>query len=544
MKVFLLGLDGMTLRIVEPYIRANLLPNFKKILKDGAYGILRSTIPPVTGPAWTSLVTGKNPGKHGLYEFRKRNGYKTKLVTKGTSAYAEPLWKILSRNGKRVMVINVPFTYPPDEVNGIMISGMMTPNISTEFVFPKELKKYLFKIIPDYRIEIYSVRFKLTGEKSNLLDMAFKVTKDERKLMNHFLAEWPSDFFFITFVGPDRIQHFMWDEILSMTPECVEYYQLLDGILGDILQQIDDGVLFIASDHGFAAVKRVFFINNFFRDLGLLQTQENKKPERTTPNMGDIILRISYRMGLLSLKKYLPLRLVNSVKHFISKGTMMGPDADQKIAGIEIDWEKTKVFSSLGGGIISINLKGREPKGTVGKEDYEALCKLVERELLSIKDPKTGKNIVKAVFRGDEIYSPENKEDGRPDLLVVMNDGYTIHTELGKEILSECIVMRRKIAAAHERDGIFAAYGSVINNKRIDADIYDIMPTICYLMGTAIPEDVDGRVLTEVIARDFVAKNRIKFMKAGEQKSPEENALGEKETQELVKQLKNLGYLG
>jgi predicted AlkP superfamily phosphohydrolase/phosphomutase len=532
MKVFILGLDGMAPRIVESYVKADLLPNFKNVIDAGASGVLRSTIPPITGPAWISLATGKTPGKHHVFEFRKRKGYNASPVTKNTSADAEPIWGILSRNGRTVQILNVPFAYPPDKVNGIMVSGLMTPNTRTEFTFPKEFKHEISKLIPDYRIDIQTRDFLVSGDKNLLLKEVFKITEDRRRLMNHCLDTRPCDLFFVAFVGPDRLQHFMWDQICSFDSECVRYFRLLDNILGDIMKRMDDdSVLFITSDHGFSAVRKTFYVNKFFEEHGLLRTRKRRGPQQKLGKTNSFnVMRFFYKLllrtKLLSLKKYVPLRLLTFLKNCLWSFVL-------------VDWKNTKVFSLLWYG-ISVNLKGREPLGCVEQQDYSQLCEVVKEKLLNAKDPETGENIVKSVFKADELYPSKGHVDGKPDLIYVLNDGYAARDNL----MSEDILKRKEwtMSGCHDRNGLLLAYGNAIRNTRINADIYDVMPTVLYLLGLAVPEDVDGRILTEVIAPEFVGKNEARFEKPRSVELSEPQ-IRKEEAEEVERQLRGLGYL-
>jgi len=536
MKVFLLGLDGLTLRIVEPYVQAGLLPNFKKVMEKGAHGILRSTTPAVTGPGWTSMATGKNPGKHGIYEFRRRKGYKTEIITRNTSVHAEPIWKILSREGKRVVVANVPMTYPPDAVNGIMVSGLMTPGLDTNFVYPAEFKKELLAQIPGYQLDIDSTTLFSNIGRKKLMKEIFKVTEDGRYLMHYLLEKEPWDFFFYVFVGSDRIQHFMWDKILSQDPECVHYYQLLDAIVGDLLKRLDDDtVLWIASDHGFCKVDKFFAINSFFHEAGFLDVHEKHKSKIDKPGATSqkILSAVADVVKSFHVAKILPDFLVDRLKKLLPN-----PEFTVDL----IDWEKTRAFSLLEYGLVSLNLRGREPNGIVEEHEYDRLCTQIKDALLAVTDPETGKTIVKDVLRGHHIYSLEHG-DHRPDLIVVMHEGYRIYVGLGRSILSENRLRRVRVTADHEREGLFAVYGKPINNEKIEAEIYDLVPTLLYLMGMAIPEDVDGRVLKEIICEEFVEKNEVKFEKAGKLTASEANTVPEEDEEAITRQLKKLGYL-
>ncbi|MHC4115443.1 MAG: alkaline phosphatase family protein [Planctomycetota bacterium] len=537
MRSFFLGLDGMTLNVVEPYVKAGFLPNLKRIMDAGSYGILHSTIPSITGPGWVSLATGKNPGKHGVYEFRKRIHYKGELITKSTSPGAEPIWSILSRNSKNVTVINAPFTYPPDKVNGVMISGFMTPSTDTEFVFPKEVRNEVFDLLPNYRFEVSQKTLMRSSNTNRLSKEIYAITEDVRRLMNHFLDKNETDLFYTVFIGPDRLQHFLWHQVVSMRPECVEYYKLLDDIIGDILNRMDDEtVLFIASDHGFEQAKKSFCINNLFRQMGLLHIRGNipiKKRLGRLKFTTENIERFAVRSGLSKIKKIIPSSVINFANNFIPS---------KLITESQVDWQKTQVFSLLRYGIISVNLKGRESDGIVQEKDYAQLCEIIRRKLLEVKDPATGQTIVKEVFKGQELYSPECSGD-MPDLVVLMKKDYLVREALWEDTISKSKFGKRYVTADHHRDGIFIAYGNNIINNRTDANIYDIMPTMLYLMGVAIPEDVDGRVLTEIISPDFVEKNRIKIEKKTKLAPLQENTLSREESKKIRERLRNLGYL-
>ena len=536
MRAFLLGLDGLTLKVVEPYAKAGHLPNFKKIMEDGCYGILRSTVPSITGPAWVSMATSKNPGRHGIYEFRKKIGYGTEIMTKSTSPDAEPIWSILNRNDKKVIAVNIPFTYPPDKIDDVMISGFMTPDMESDFVYPKEEKENLFRLIPDYMIDIDETLFAHSRSRTKLITEITKITANRRRLMNHYLKTRQWDLFFIVFTGTDRMQHFLWEQVMAMEPECVEFYKLMDDVLGDVIDNLDDEtVLLIGSDHGFTYVNKFFAINTFFNQKGLLHLKNGKqlnfsKKENLPKRMFEEAIGLAKMAGI---KKLLPSSIVNHIKKAIPK-----PD----ITVDQIDWSRTKAFSLLYYGIIYLNIKDREPEGIVDRGQYDAICQEVTDLLMQVEDPETGNKVIKQVFRGDKLYTNAD-ENGRPDLVIIVNEGYRVYVGLDKPVISENRMRRKKITADHERDGFFAAYGSVINNMRIDAEIYDIMPTILYLMGTAIPEDVDGKILTQAINKDFLDNNEIKYESARTTSLVVGTDINGKETEQIEKQLRDLGYL-
>lgn len=537
MKVFLFGLDGMTMRILKPYIADGLLPNFAKVLDGGSSGILRSTIPFYTGPGWTSIATGMNPGKHNIFGFWKKKGYKTELVTKNNSVLAEPVWKILSRKGKKVAVMNVPFTYPPDKVNGVMLSGLMTPEVGIDkdikFTHPEELQDEIFRIVPDYQIGVKFDKLLFYGKKDGVLEEVFKTTKQDRTIMMSLLEKDNWDFFYMCFDGTDRLQHFLWDEIISKDSKCVSYYQYLDEILGDVLKQNDDTALFIVSDHGFRHSDRGFHINNFLKDLDLLNTK------------GDIQRKVTGTIGQRVAMSGFGRRMWRFVKNLLPmwlKRYLVTNILKQHSSEDEIDWQQTKAFSLLGEGCVSINLKDREPNGVVEEQDYEDLCNSLKQKLLEFRDPENGRKVIKEVHIASEIYQPHNRSLA-PDLVAVAYEGYTINQTIVNEVMSENKMGGLHVNGDHEREGVIAVYGDVINKKEIDASIYDVMPTILYLMGQAIPEDVDGRVLTEIIDPAFVAENEVRFEKSQAAIAEKDHSLGDKERKEIEQQLRDLGYM-
>jgi len=142
-KLLVIGLDGASLELVSRWASEGLLPSFGRLLKNGSSGTLRSTIPALTPTAWTSLFTGKNPGKHGAYEFlrRRRDSYELDYVRNDLPRLGT-IFRLFSDAGKRVAAINVPFTYPPEPINGIMIAGLGAPD-NDRFVYPLDLVPYL-----------------------------------------------------------------------------------------------------------------------------------------------------------------------------------------------------------------------------------------------------------------------------------------------------------------------------------------------------------------------------------------------------------------
>jgi len=224
-KSMIIGLDGATFDLIKPWANAGELPTFKKLMKEGVWGELESTIPHVTPPAWTSITTGKNPGKHGIFDFmsiEKSDGkWKLKLYN-SRSKKSKEIWDYL--RDKKSIIVNVPLTYPPRVINGTMITGMLTPDIkNSDFTYPKEFKGEILKSFPEYIIELNWSGYK--GKERKFLEDLYKMSEERIKLFWYlFGKEW--DFLFFVFVGTDRMQHIIWDG-----KELLGYYQYLDKFL-------------------------------------------------------------------------------------------------------------------------------------------------------------------------------------------------------------------------------------------------------------------------------------------------------------------------
>ena len=470
-KVLVIGLDGATFDVIRPMIEQNRLPNIAGLIGSGVHGKLTSTIPPHSPVAWSSFVTGKNPGKHGVYYFLgdTLETYNRALVS-SKSIRTEKLWQILSRNGKRVGIIDVPLTYPPDEVNGFMISGMLTPSEESIFTYPANLHTELIIKLGDYPLEERVLHEFKKGNALDALKQLYYLTNKRRDAAFYLMHKYDWDFFMIVFRGTDLIQHVafkFWDKNYCKQHEleCTkfgeiifQFYEKIDAIIGDILTQVRDKcTTIIMSDHGMRPVSKHFFINKWL-----------------------------IKEGFLRLKRFYLLASIFKIRNTPSL----------------IDWSKTKAFSSWAGGeaMIRINLAGREPCGSVkpGRE-YEQIREQIIDRLYQIKDPDTGNPIIEKVYKKEEIYSGPFLREA-PDLQIVTNDmSYHPRGEFAaKQVL---MTPQEATPGMHHIDGILIMNGPPIRKATqiSGARIIDLAPTILYLLNLPIPDDVDGRVLFEAL---------------------------------------------
>ena len=306
MRVIVIGLDGATFDLILPWVKEGHLPTFKKLMENGSWGELESTMPPLTGPAWSSFMTGKNPGKHGIFDFMCRDpkGYDW-ITINATQRKGPSFWRLLSDRGKRVIIFNVPVTYPPEEVNGVMISGYLTPPKAKDFVFPPALKKDL-----EGQIGLDSTFFPgatySVGREEKFIQAVDEMTDRTIRVMDFLMGRFPWDCFVGVFQTPDLLQHCLWKDLGHPVfgKAFLDQYQKIDRYLGTLLPSLDDRtLLMIMSDHGFGDLKKQIFLNTWLLSKGFLKLKSTLacKMKEAIFRLGIVPMKIhqlSLRLGM------------------------------------------------------------------------------------------------------------------------------------------------------------------------------------------------------------------------------------------------------
>jgi predicted AlkP superfamily phosphohydrolase/phosphomutase len=537
-KVLVVGLDGGTFRLLNPLMERGLLPNLASLADEGVWGELQSTIPPITAPAWSSFMTGKNPGKHRLFSWQEpvSQGGDRNWVN-SHSIRGEKLWHAVGRQDRSVGVLNVPMTYPPEEVCGFLVSGMLTPSIESEFTYPRELGSSLREL--RYVIDVYSRGQEITTDSEDAL-LQFSQGLEEALLSKRTAINmlWPQrldDFSMVVFETPDRIQHFMWGHLEQALDQetqggqgeiitrILDLYCKIDEIVGQLLSKLDDNTfVFVVSDHGFCGLHTYLHLNNWLASEGLLTYARR------------IGLRRHARGLFSTAKRVLPKRAVDRGRRALGAAKL-------------IDWPRTKAYRGHPSErAIHINLQGREPNGIVEPGvEYEQLRQQIKSDLMQLRDPRNGSKVVDRVFLPEEIYSGPYVGEA-PDLLLEMSDGYHIGFDMsGSDMLEDA---KAKGLGVHERAGILIAWGPAIRRgRKIDsASIVDVAPTALYAMGLAIPDDMDGKVLQELFEPGLLETNPVRCTESHEKDTQGmmQGTFSEEEAKEIQKRLEGLGYLG
>jgi predicted AlkP superfamily phosphohydrolase/phosphomutase len=538
-KMLVVGVDGGTFDLIRPWSQMGYLPHFAKLLEVGVQGTLMSTIPPITGPAWVSFQTGRNPGQHGIFDWLKRSQDGYHLVPINAHSVPFPtLWDLLGQHGKRVGVINVPVTYPPKPVNGFLITGMLTPQGTTNFTYPEPLYRELQKEIGPYHI-LPSVRYSRLKIKEWMRSL--KETVRCRKAAALYLMQnKPWDFFMVHFYATDLVGHRMWNllsESGSTDQPILEIYQEVDQALGAILSHIDDDTaVLVMSDHGLGPLYHHIYLNNILLQYGYL------KLRRTVPTYLKILL---YKVHLAPSDVYQWLDRLGLLGHALKLGKGERYNLLRRffLSADHIDWQSTRVYSYGNIGQIYLNRLGREPQGIVKEAEVNQLTEELIKMLRSLKHPQNGRPLFESLYRKEEIYSGERLRDA-PEILVIPQKLESMAVGVSEFVSLKSMEPSFAFTGGHRLEGIFMGIGKGIKKGTVleGARIIDLAPTILYALGVPIPKGMDGRVLEDIFEKDILKEHKKIYTEDEYPKHEEENK-SQRYQEEIRKRLKGLGYV-
>ncbi len=541
-RVLVIGLDGGTFDLILPWVQKGHLPVFKKLMQEGVWGELQSTTPPLTGPAWSSFITGKNPGKHGIYDFMRRNpeGYNW-ITFNATQRSGISFWRLLGDHGKKVIVFNVPGTYPPEKVNGVLISGYLTPPKASDFVFPAELKRQLEEEI-GFRSTFYPGATYSLGREERFIQAIEEMTDRTIRVMDFLMERFPWDCFVGVFQSPDLLQHCLWKDLGHPTfgGAFLRLYEKIDRHLGKLLPLLDERtILLILSDHGFGDLKKQIFLNTWLLSKGFLKLRPNLtgKIKKTIFNMGLVPMKIhqlSVRLGIDFSDKMMEKK--KSLFSFLGRVALSLED---------VDWERTKAYAMGNMGYISINLQGREPKGCVKPgEDYRKTVNEITEALYEMKDPETEEPIIDRVFSREELYFGPHLSEA-PDLFPVPRE-FKYHLRGDYIFISNHAIEKFwLISGGHRPKGVFMAVGQPIKKGvRMEGKrIMDIAPTILTYMGVPMPSDMDGQPLLDLFVEEYLNRLSPRYVEPAQEPASDEKTLSGEDQEEIQKKLRSLGYV-
>lgn len=458
-KVLVIGWDSAPPRLVFDVFRDE-MPTLSALIARGAHGRLASTNPPITVPAWTAMTTSKDPGQLGCYGFRNRkdHSYDAYAFANGASVKERRVWELLGDAGKRSIILGVPQTYPPRPLVGDMVTCFLTPSTKAQYTYPEGLKAEVEAAAGGYVLDVDDFR---TSAKDALLERIYTKTTKHWAVARHLAKSRPWDFFMLVEMGLDRLHHGFWS---YMDPQhhkyepgnpfeqaIRDYYRHLDRELASLLALVPpDTLVLVVSDHGSKRMDGGICFNEWL-----------------------------IREGYLALK-----------------GPM--PTTPTPIGKVAIDWSRTKAWGDGGYyGRCFMNVKGREPEGTIDPADYETVRGELMAGIAAITDPQ-GTPIGSQAFRPEDIY--RDVRGVAPDLIVYFGDLawrsvgavgmggiHTFENDTGPD------------EANHDWFGVFvlsSPEGSVpLAGDLGDLSIYDVAPTLLRLFDRPVPPDMIGRSL-------------------------------------------------
>lgn len=506
-RTFVVGLDAATWDLILPWVHAGLLPTLERMIDAGVRAPLRSTLPALTPPGWTSAATGRNPGKHNIFNFyRGRAGGLTPAPVTPNDLRSPRVWDIAAQQGLRSVVLRMPLTYPPQESVGVMVSGIMTPKGAEDFVAPASLKATLEAQIPRYRMEVDAENLR-QGDLDTFRADAFDLQRVQTEEALHLLQHEDWDLFWVMSHTLDKLQHFFWRYMDHEHPAYPgpgpyehtirDFHVAFDRALARYLDALPPGTnVVLLSDHGSAPLHTYFCVMNWLGAEGFLALHGEGVARRGLAAVGvdaKALTRRLKRMGLGWVPRLVPRTLKGAVPQSLS--------SFGKVAS-RIDWRRTRAYCpSAPGSGLWINLAGREPEGIVAPgAEYERVVAELRERLLAYRDPRTGEPVVAAVHRREDIYHGPFAEGG-PDLLVETGRTVCMVEGLGRSALMPAGRGPEERTGNHARDGILVAYGPDVQPglELPVAAIEDVAPTVLYLLGLPIDAEMDGRVLTEAL---------------------------------------------
>lgn len=556
-RVWVIGLDGVPWTLLQPWIDQGHLPTLARLQAGGAWGELRSTLQFLTAVAWSSFITGMNPGKHGVFDFARRiPGAYDQELTNAARRSGRSLWRVLSEAGRRVGVVNVPMTFPPEPVNGFLISGLDTPGLDSAYTYPPELKAQVN--------DVHFIAVSTIG-KSHAEYLAETLVGVDRRfeLLRRTIAREPLDFYMWVEMETDAIQHCSWHLMDSDSQPghdaILQVYRRIDQHLARVVDELPpDVTLFVMSDHGAGPIAKTIYLDRWLAQKGWLrhnQASEQASGARVRQGARHLA-RVGVRQTLYLAQRFLPV----AVKGFLKRFTGAHAAVETFIDKADVDWAHTSAYSAGNLGNINLNIKGRDPQGVIEPEHVEGMIAKISAALHELRDPDTGEAMVAEVLRREDVYTGP-LIDRAPDLLIRWTgDKYLATKDYEGKPDGPIFGSKQKFGrhgaayaldqtGTHIMSGMCIAYGYGIRpGARLQgANLIDLAPTILHLLETPIPQAMDGRVLTEILDPAWAARP-VCYEAETSEAMGDLNAAGASELtageeEEIRARLQGLGYV-
>ena len=545
LNLIVVGLDGMTFDVINPLIEMGHLPNIARLMGEGAHSTLLSTVPSITPVAWSSFITGKSPGGHGVYDWGIKTADHRMSIINANYFRGQCIWTLLHRAGKQIGVIGLPMSYPPSSYPSFMIGGPLSPGVHSRFTFPETLHREIKENVGEYIIDFEKRQQLAKGEEAFVAAMA-RLVRARGETTLYLMQKYPWDVLMPVFIATDRLQHYLWQHLSFSKPltpiqqQIIEFYNLVDEYIGHFIEVAPDPkTVILLSDHGFGPGRRKVSLNGWLMQEGYL------RPGQSDPAgiARQRVVAFANRIGLArsQFEKWLSrLGLLDRLGNKIDR-----------ISTYEVAFEWPRSAAFAGGPGIYLNVKGRERDGIVAPGDeYQRVRKEISEKLSQLRDPQNGEAVFEKVCYREAFYSGR-RVDMAPDIVLVANDGYKIVTQFYKSYSVRDDVFddpHEWDRGMHRREGILIAWGEAIEasaHLQKPPHIWDMAPTLLHLADVPIPADMTGQMIAELVKPEYREHRQFVYEETREADREREDALwASAEGEQLVEErLRGLGYL-
>ncbi|RME45634.1 MAG: hypothetical protein D6791_10260 [Chloroflexi bacterium] len=545
-KVLVVGFDGATFDVVLPLVSQGRLPNVANLMQRGTWGPLRSAIPPITPTAWTTFFTGKNPGKHGVFDFHELDPDTYEMRPVRVDRHTEKsIWQLLTEAGKTSIVVDVPYTYPPQPLQGVQITGYGTPRTpGTVFTYPQDLAD---RVPADLRPEIRVALPRHTFDRSlAFVDEWTAIMDGRRRLLRHLMKEHDWDFFFVVFTITDFMAHVFWTFVEPAhpnykRPEGSTYreaffraYEQADALLGELMTWAGPATTtLVMSDHGFGSIYPRQYLFRKLAEGGFVRFRSAPLLSRAGDRLIKATMQAYTSLPFLRewVKSMRPQRQ-KAVKMLLRRGGLI-PSAGA------VDFRKSPVLPSNSSLQMWINSQDRFTHGIVSLHEKHDLLDRLSRYLRALQDPVTQEPVVADVYQGSDVYQGPAVPRG-PDLVIEYHNFYRPD--------AESRTVNPYLEGGHTGYGIFLAYGPGVRPTEVaGASLTDLAPTVLYLLGEPVPPDMDGRVIAEMFTKAYRTAHPVRYgtwpARLEEAPAGAESAYTPEQEAEIEDQLRRLGYI-
>lgn len=532
-KLLVIGLDAATWRVMDPLLEDGQLPHIADLMQEGVHAPLSTTVPPMTPLAWTSMVTGVNPGRHGIFDFLDQNSETHEIAPVDYAKMNTPaIWDVFANEGRTAGVVNFPLAHPPRRVDPFFIGGIPAHEKQT-VAYPDEVQEYLDSINYDVHPHV-DPEVDLHG----FYRATKRLTQTQMKATEVLAGRYDPDLLWTVFMGLDWVQHHLWDEEIDGENACDCFYRYIDEVVGRLVELIDDdGHVCIVSDHGARRVNGVVHINSLLEELGYLTRDDpgGTVLEQARERLMNVAWTVGRRLppGLKRLaKQYAPGTFQDEMRAAVGAG--------QRGMDKRIDWERTEAFSYGYMGRVFLNSEERFEEAPVSVERASALRESLAEDLRSVEHPETGRPIFERVLSREETYEGAHLAEAAELIAVPAAWEYSMFGDFG----AEWVHPPDSRVADHDSEGVFVLSGPDVSGSPDELTVCDVAPTLLNLCGLPVVTGMEGKARQDILTADAREARDLSTVDNVPIRTPNESSsLDVDGKEEIEERLEDLGYM-